>query len=186
MKIFNLMKIIMRKSNIEDLDNIYNLHNLCFTFNDRWYKNAICQYIDDSIVIVTEDNEIIGVLLQGNFNPILNDEELVVPNIDNKSDLVVPNIDKDFVVPNIDDEVFGIVMICIHPDYRNKGLASKLINTHIKINNEKKLYLCTRITNTNAILCYKKNGYELIGNIKNKYYLPVEDACFMIYKKMKI
>lgn len=183
----------MRKSNIDDLDNIYNLHNLCFTFNDRWYKNAICQYIDDSIVIVTEDNEIIGVLLQGNFNPILNDEELVLPNIDDRlvipnidKGLVVPNIDKDLVVPNIDDEVFGIVMICIHPDYRNKGLASKLINTHIRINNEKKLYLCTRITNTNAILCYKKNGYELIGNIKNKYYLPVEDACFMIYKKMKI
>ena len=170
-KLVILMNIIIRKSSIEDLDNIYNLHNLCFSFNDRWYKNAISQYINTSIVIEYNYN-IIGILLQGDFIPIIGDEELIVVdaiNINNK---------------NYRQNVYGISMLCIHPDFRNKGLASKLIKNHINLNeNKEDIYLCTRISNTNAISLYIKNGYKYLGNIKNKYYLPVEDGYLMIYNK---
>jgi len=159
------MKVIMRKSNIKDLEEIYNLHNLCFSFNDRWYKNCISQYIDNSIILEI-NKQIIGFLLQGKFKPILKDEEFI-------SEM---NIIDDKEIHN---DVYGILMICIHEKFRNKGLASKLINQHLKLNQNKKLYLCTRITNTNAISCYLKNGYKHIGIIKNKYYLPVEDAYIM-------
>ena len=157
------MKVIIRKSNINDLNKIYELHNLCFSFNDRWYKNGITQYIDDSIVIETEDNNIIGVLLQGKFIPVIGNEE------------IIDTTDK------FTDNVFGIVMLCIHPDFRNKGLATKLINNHKKLNINKKLYLCTRLTNNNAISLYLKNEYKYIGTIINKYYLPSENGYFMCY-----
>jgi len=157
------MKVIIRKSNINDLNKIYDLHNLCFSFNDRWYKNAITQYIDDSIVIETEDNNIIGILLQGYFIPVIGNEEM----IDN--------------INSFKEKVFGILMLCIHPDYRNNGLATKLINNHKKLNIDKELYLCTRITNNNAISLYLKNKYKYIGTIKNKYYLPQENGYFMCF-----
>ena len=167
------MKVTMRKSVINDLDKIYNLHNLCFSFNDRWYKNSISQYIDNSIIL-ENNNEIIGFLLQGNFKPVLDDEEFI-----KESEILVNE-------KELKNDVYSIVMICIHPNFRNKGLASKLIVQHIKLNQNKEiLYLCTRITNTNAISCYLKNGYKSIGIIKNKYYLPIEDGNLMIYKNKK-
>jgi len=57
------MEIILCKSNKED---IHNLHLLCFSFDNHWYKNAFRDYIDNSLVI-EYDNLIIGVLLQDNF-----------------------------------------------------------------------------------------------------------------------
>ena len=163
------MIVKIRKSNIIDLDNIFILHNLCFSFNDRWYKNAISQYIDNSLVI-EYNNNIIGILLQGNFIPLTN-KEILINKLDNES---------------LNKEVYGIVMLCIHPNYRNKGLASKLINIHINLDkNHNNFYLCTRINNTSAIELYKKNGYIHIGNIKDKYYLPAEDGYLMIYNKKK-
>jgi len=159
------MKILIRKSNYNDLENIYNLHIECFEFQDRWYKNAISQYIDNSIVIEANNN-IIGILLQGNFIPISLNEEAIIEKIINNFDL-----------KNLQ---YGIVMICIHPNFRNKNLATKLINIHLNLNNIS--CLCTRKSNTNALNLYLKNNYDIYAIIKDKYYLPVEDAIFMIHK----
>ena len=156
------MKILIRKSNYLDLEKIYNLHILCFELNDRWYKNAISNYIDNSIIIEYK-NTIIGVLLQGDFKPLVGSE--------------TANIDLDILKKS----VYGIVMICIHPNYRNKGLANKLITIHLNLNPDKILCLCTRLTNNSAISLYKKIGYTQLAIIKDKYFLPNEDAYFMIY-----
>jgi ribosomal protein S18 acetylase RimI-like enzyme len=156
------MKLLIRKSLYSDLEEIYNLHILCFELNDRWYKNAISDYIDNSIIIEYK-NKIIGVLLQGNFKPLIGNE--------------IANIELDI----LKKQVYGIVMICIHPNYRNKGLANKLITNHFNLNPNKILCLCTRITNTSAISLYIKMGYTHLAIIKDKYFLPIEDAYFMIY-----
>lgn len=169
---FIIMKIIIRKSNNNDLNDVFNLHNLCFSFNDRWYKNAISQYINNSIIITTENENIIGVLLQGNFM-LMTPNEQFTPYIHN-----FINENKIYKSPS-DEEVSGIVMICIHPDFRNQGLATKLIEHHNKLNNDSS-YLCTRLSNNNAISLYLKNGYKNIGIIKDKYYLPIEDGYIMV------
>jgi ribosomal protein S18 acetylase RimI-like enzyme len=77
-------------------------------------------------------------------------------------------------------EYYGIVMICIHPNYRGKGLGKKLIEKHFDDNKNNLVCLNTRRSNINAYLLYKKMGYEQIGFIKNKYFLPSEDSVFMI------
>ena len=83
-------------------------------------------------------------------------------------------------------------MICIDPQFRQKGLAQHLIKKHLKCNSNQSIIqktniLClnTRRSNTNAINLYKKMGYEHIGYIINKYYLPSEDSVFMIKKTKK-
>ena len=52
-------------------------------------------------------------------------------------------------------------MLCIHPDFRNKGLASKLIELHLKENKDELICLKTRKSNP-VFNLYKKFRYEHI------------------------
>ena len=81
-------------------------------------------------------------------------------------------------------ELYGIVMICVDPEFRGKGLAKKLIEKHLKDNPNKVLCLNTRRTNIGAFMLYKSMGYEHIAYIKNKYFLPTEDSIFMIKEQL--
>jgi len=78
------------------------------------------------------------------------------------------------------EEYYGIVMICVHPSFRGKGLAKKLIEKHFEDNKDIIVCLNTRRSNINAYQLYKKMGYEHLAFIKNKYFLPSEDSIFMI------
>ena len=175
------MKLKVRRTNYSDIDSIYHLHTLCFIPTDQWYKSAIKPFLDDGIVIVTEENEMIGVLLQGSITPCNKSF-----NLDNsqsyKQDVFDPvnEVGEEFFNNNLHmKELYGIVMICVHPDYQCKKLGQKLIEKHFKDNNNSVICLNTRKSN-NAIHLYKKMGYEHIAYIRNKYFLPTEDSVFMI------
>lgn len=167
----NIMKIKMRRSNKDDLDGIYDLQNKCFDIGDQWYKSYIIQYLETSFVIEKSDTkELIGVLLQGL--------------------IIACNIDEKFITKNKSGEIFkeqklhfeptqGITLLCIHPDFRNKGLASKLIDMHFKDHTNELVCLQTRKSNP-AYNLYIKHGYEHIATIKDKYYSPTEDSYFMV------
>ena len=71
-------------------------------------------------------------------------------------------------------------MICVDPKYRGKGLAKKLIQKHFVDNVNKVVCLNTRRSNISAYKLYQTMGYDHIAYIKNKYFLPNEDAIFMI------
>lgn len=177
------MKIIIRKSNNNDLDNIYNLHINCFNSGDTWYKQIIAQYLDKGIIIeIKETNQIIGILLEGNIIPCNKKcESITSPNY--KEDIFEPLTENGQIIFNNNkhfESMYGIVMLCIHPNYRSKGLANKLIQKHFIKNNNKVVCLTTRNSNINAYKLYKYVGYEHVANIKNKYFLPDEDAIFMI------
>jgi ribosomal protein S18 acetylase RimI-like enzyme len=167
------MKIRIRRSNKEDLDAIYNLQNICFDSGDQWYKSYIIQYLETSFVIEkTETKELVGVLLQGPIIACDSDEnDKFIPM--NKSGEIFKEQKLHF------EPTPGITMLCIHPDCRNKGLASKLIDLHLKENKDELVCLQTRKSNP-AYNLYLKHGYEHIGTIKEKYYSPTEDSCFMI------
>jgi len=69
------------------------------------------------------------------------------------------------------DEVH-LLNICIHPDFRQQKIATKLlkymlnISIFMKANN---LFLEVRKSNTQAINLYKKNGFKQIGTRKDYY-----------------
>lgn len=175
------MIVKLRSSNINDIDKIYELQLKCFSSNDTWYKCIISQYINSGIVIEFNDN-IIGVLLEGDIIPC-NKKYYFLNTETYKEDIFEPiNINgNNFLNNNIQYEThYGIVMICIDNNYRNKKLAQKLILAHFNKNINKQICLTTRKSNINAYNLYLKMGYEHIANIKNKYFLPDEDAIFMI------
>jgi len=165
-------KIKIRPGCNEDLENIYNCHLKCFEKGDIWYKSIIQQSLKNSYVIEkTEDKNIIGVLLQGEVTACDNSEvDSFIPIIKSGEIFKENNLHTS--------PIKGITMICIDPDYRNKGLAKKLINIHFN-ENKNIVGLLTRKSNP-AYNLYIKTGYEHIANIKDKYFFPNEDASFMI------
>ncbi len=194
------MKLKIRRSCQDDLENIYQLHTKCFNVSDQWYKSNIKHYLSNGIVIEHDNSttkKIIGVLLQGSITPCnkkftednnnddSNKEQNTIHQVNSgyKEDIfepVSPNGEL-FYKDNLHyKEFYGIVMICVDPDFRSKGLAKKLIQKHIEDNPGKMLCLNTRRTNVNAYFLYKKMGYEHIAYIKNKYFQPTEDSVFMV------
>jgi ribosomal protein S18 acetylase RimI-like enzyme len=183
------MKVKLRRTNNEDIDSIYELHAKCFIATDQWYKSAIKNYLDTGFVITTqEDTKVIGVLLQGTMYPCTSTgtstneihEEL---DSEYKEDIFEPVTDNGrlFMDNKLQyTSIKGIVMICIDPEFRGKGLGKKLIDKHFKANSNQVVCLNTRRSNINAYNLYKKMGYEHIAFIKNKYFLPNEDSIFMI------
>ena len=72
-------------------------------------------------------------------------------------------------------EVYEILAIATIEEYRNKGIAQKLLNK-IKIKN---IFLEVRESNQTAINFYKKNKFKEISIRKNYYSKPTENAIIM-------
>ena len=72
-------------------------------------------------------------------------------------------------------DVYEILAIATIEEYRNKGIAQKLLNK-IKIKN---IFLEVRESNQTAINFYKKNRFKEISIRKNYYSEPTENAVIM-------
>ena len=72
-------------------------------------------------------------------------------------------------------DVYEILAIATIEEYRNKGIAQKLLNK-IKIKN---IFLEVRESNQTAINFYKKNKFKEISIRKNYYSKPAENAIIM-------
>ena len=72
-------------------------------------------------------------------------------------------------------DVYEILAIVTIEEYRNKGIAQKLLNK-IKIKN---IFLEVRESNQTAINFYKKNKFKEISIRKNYYSEPTENAIIM-------
>jgi ribosomal protein S18 acetylase RimI-like enzyme len=171
-----IVSIKIRKGKDEDLENIFECHNRCFEQSDRWYKRIVQQNLQDSYVVekieANGDKNIIGVMLQN----------IIISCEPSEIDSFIPlNEEGEFFKENNLHiaKLFGITMICIDEKYRGKGLATKLIEIHFK-SNEDKTILCLNTRKSNpAYKIYLKMGYKHIANIKDKYFFPNEDSCFM-------
>lgn len=72
--------------------------------------------------------------------------------------------------------------IAITKDYRNKGIGKMLLKTLIRAAENKKasfLTLEVRKSNTPAISLYKSLGFQEVGERKNFYCNPTEDALLL-------
>ncbi len=79
---------------------------------------------------------------------------------------------------NILGEVF-ITNIAVKNEYRRTGVASLLLDTLIKkCKSEKAVYITLEVRKSNfaAIKLYEKYGFSLVGERKNFYSNPYEDA----------
>ncbi len=84
---------------------------------------------------------------------------------------------------NICNEVY-ITNIAVNEKYRSKGYGQKLVNHLIKQCETEKAFFITlevRKSNEKAIKLYEKCGFKLIGERKNFYSKPAEDALIYTY-----
>ena len=75
-----------------------------------------------------------------------------------------------------------ILSVAVKTDYRRFGIGNKLMeNIFISAikNDVENIFLEVRKSNIPAISLYEKNGFEKIGERKNFYDLPREDAVLM-------
>ena len=77
---------------------------------------------------------------------------------------------------------FGFVVV--DPEKRGKGYGKILVNHLIKQSEAERAFFITlevRKSNENAIKLYEKCGFKLIGERKNFYSKPTEDALIYTY-----
>ena len=73
-----------------------------------------------------------------------------------------------------------ITNIAVLPEYRGRGIASKLLKKLIEYAEGKSIVLEVRESNLAAISLYEKHGFKNVGVRKNFYHSPVENAIIMI------
>lgn len=79
------------------------------------------------------------------------------------------------------DECY-IANVAVLPAYRNKGFGLRLVENAISIAREKQCSFITlevRVSNAPAISLYGKCGFESVGERKNFYSSPTENALIM-------
>jgi ribosomal-protein-alanine N-acetyltransferase len=81
--------------------------------------------------------------------------------------------------------VFGevhIMNLAVHPDWRRKGIATRLVEKAISTSHQhavKKLHLEVRRSNEPARRLYEKFGFQVVAVRSNYYAQPREDALLM-------
>jgi len=130
------------------------------------------------------DADSISSRLQSDFDDFWT-TSLLKSEIENKNNLcLVAKLEQSIVGFaciwfSIDDA--HITNIVTHIDYRNQGIASKLLEEIIAKVKDKPLTLEVRVSNLAAIHLYEKYGFKKIG-IRKNYYTHnnlVEDAIIM-------
>jgi len=87
-----------------------------------------------------------------------------------------------YVCTRIIAEEAHILNLAVHHEFRRRGIASKLVWNALKKLRLSAVNLVTlevRASNTAAIKLYEKFGFEVIGNRKDYYQKPKEDAIVM-------
>ena len=89
-----------------------------------------------------------------------------------------------YVVGVVRTDGYGhVVSICVHPEYRKRGIGSALINSVENAMNALfnvcRYRLEVRVSNDSAIKFYKKHRYVIVSRIPH-YYSDGEDAYLMI------
>ncbi len=76
-----------------------------------------------------------------------------------------------------------ILNLAVHMDFRQRGIATELMNTVLEELKEKGctlLYLEVRVSNLDAIKFYERFGFK-IASFRRKYYSsPIEDGALMM------
>ena len=97
---------------------------------------------------------------------------------------LVNNIPAGFISTWIVADECEINNIAVDENFRKKGIASSLMRKILQdFKNVKKYFLEVRKSNQRAINLYKKFGFEIVGERKDFYTQPTENALLMCFTK---
>ena len=115
-------------------------------------------------------------------------ENSIASELGNRLSVWLVALDEDKVVGYVGSQTVidetDMMNIAVHPDYRNRGVATALIvelTQQLKMRGSKGLMLEVRESNSAAISLYEKHGFLQVGCRRNYYRNPRENA--MILRK---
>lgn len=129
-----------------------------------------------TIFNLEQNNILVNRLSQQDIDVAINSEDYVTYKSTFNENVV------GFIIGQISDEI-NITSIAVEKDYRNLGIATKLINAlgvYAKNNNISTISLEVGYTNITAYLLYKKLGFK-VRRIRKSYYSDGTD-CLEMFK----
>lgn len=134
---------------------------------------------EPDILDIPRINEL-GSLLEENFTKVYSINEMLEDQV---SKVYVYETDDKivgFIIATDLTETCDILSLIVDPEYRNRKIATNLIDYLISELDEnlKLITLDVRANNTAAIHLYDKFGFEVV-NVRKKYYANGDDAYLM-------
>ena len=113
-------------------------------------------------------------------------ENSIASELGNRLSVWLVALDEDKVVGYVGSQTVidetDMMNIAVHPDYRNRGVATALIVEliqQLKMRGSKGLMLEVRESNSAAISLYDKHGFLQVGCRRNYYRNPRENALIL-------
>lgn len=145
------MNIRFRKCQFSDVDFIVNLKELCF----KWYIDIIYGW----------DINVQKELTLKELNERLDDMRIIM---DDNKDIGITTF-------YMKDDVYVIGLIIIHPNYQNKGIATKILSDYInKAKNDKKKIIIKTYKDNPAKSLYQRLGFKLYKEDNTHVYLEID------------
>lgn len=82
----------------------------------------------------------------------------------------------------LDSESVRVLMLAVHPAYRNRGIGSELLQRFIEVSSSigaNKIVLEVRVGSRRAIKFYRKRGFQIMERLAN-FYTDGEDGYQML------
>ena len=157
------MKI--REAIKRDIPRLINLIRIADNRTKNWARKKIKEYLernDRIILLLIDKTKIIGYV----FGEEKDDDE----RISNKLDI---------------NQFSAIAHIAIHPDYRNKGIGSKLLKAYEKYSKRWKKKGIVLDCMKDKTPFYKKNNYRNVGYFIKKENVKKPRRQYVMVKKVK-
>lgn len=113
-------------------------------------------------------------------------ENSIASELGNRLSVWLVALDEDKVVGYVGSQTVidetDMMNIAVHPNYRNRGVATALIvelTQQLKMRGSKGLMLEVRESNSAAISLYDKHGFLQVGCRRNYYRNPRENALIL-------
>lgn len=113
-------------------------------------------------------------------------ENSIASELGNRLSVWLVALDEEKVVGYVGSQTVidetDMMNIAVHPDYRNRGVATELImelTQQLKKRGSRGLMLEVRESNSAAISLYKKHGFVQVGCRRNYYRNPRENALIL-------
>lgn len=165
--------MIIREMTPDDIEQAAAIEEQCFSL--PWSKKSFLDSIsrEDTIFLVAEQSE--GQVTQQQ------EKLLGRTNVLQSNGCHVMG----YIGMYLAFEEGEITNVAVLPECRKQGIGNKLVVAMQNAGKERgleRIVLEVRVSNTNAISLYKRNGFAELGIRKNFYEKPVEDAFIMACK----
>lgn len=148
--------------------------------NIRWMINTDTAQVLD-IHTLTDGG---AALTEQEFRSLVRESNIIVMVYEEKGKVL------GFIVYELYKYYSSLLMLQVHPAYRDRGIGTELLNKLVKkmINHNERKFIATQIreSDLDRLLWAKKKGFFAKSINKSSYTSPDEDGIFMVYDTNKL